>query len=364
MNARAESIEAKTQTTRKTGPRTFLVFVSLAALLVLAVVAGVSLGSANVEPMVVARVLLSKVLPSGWIDTSNISEGEMVVVWLIRAPRVLVAAFVGAGLAITGTEMQGLFKNPLASPDIVGTSAGASFGAVLSIALGLSTRSLFYLPLFAFIGALVALFVVYSIATMRGRTPVATLLLSGVALNALIGAATSFVISLQLVSYQAAQEILFWLMGGLDSRTWQHFWLIAPCVVVGVLISLAFMRELDLMLMGEEAASSLGVEVEHTKRIVLTSAALMTGAAVAVSGIVGFVGLVVPHIVRLLIGPSHKRLLPASALAGASFLIFADLLARTLIRPEEIRLGIITAAFGAPFFLYLLLRHKRESMTL
>jgi iron complex transport system permease protein len=260
--------------------------------------------------------------------------------------------------------MQGLFKNPLASPDILGTSAGAAFGAVLAIACGLATRSPLYVPLLACLDAMMALCAVYTIAMRHGHIPVATLLLAGMALSILLGAATSLVISLNVVSYQVAQEILFWLMGGLDSRTWMHVAIVAPCVAGGALIAAAVARDLDMLLLGEEAAASLGVEVEHIKRVVLTSAALGTGAVVAVSGVVGFVGLVVPHVVRLLIGPGHRRLLPASALVGASFVIVADIVARTVMRPAEIRLGIITAAGGAPFFLYLLLTHKNTATTL
>jgi iron complex transport system permease protein len=279
---------------------------------------------------------------------------------VIRTPRVLVAALAGAALAMAGAQMQGLFKNPLASPDIVGTSSGGALGACVALVSGLALRSLFYLPVFSFVGAFFALFAVYVISTRQGRTPMATLLLTGVALNALIGAATSFLITMSWVRFDVAQEILFWLLGGLDNRGWPHFWLALPGIIAGTIVSLVYTRELDLMLTGEETAQSLGVDVEQVKRVVLTCAALLTGTAVAVSGVVGFVGLIVPHIVRLIIGPSHRRLIPASALTGAVFLIFADLLARTLRSPEEIRLGIITAAFGAPFFLYLLLRHRRE----
>lgn len=338
-------------------------FSALIALLLLAIFVGISLGTVSVPPATVLTALAANVLPHGWVDSSQVSEADYVVVWLIRTPRVLVAALVGASLALAGAQMQGLFNNPLASPDLVGSSAGGAFGAVLAIVCGLATRSLLYLPLLAFLCAMAALFAVYAIATQRGRTPIATLLLAGVALNALIGAATSLLISLQFVSYQVTQEIVFWLMGGLDSRTWLHVGIMIPCVLLGSLIALAMMRELDVLSLGEEAAASLGVQVEHTKRLVLTSAALLTGAAVAVSGVVGFVGLVVPHIVRLLLGPAHRRLLPASALLGASFVILADVLARTVMRPEEIRLGIITAMFGAPFFLYLLLTRKRAAAT-
>jgi iron complex transport system permease protein len=340
--------------------RAFGYFLFITVLLIFSITISIAMGSASIEPGVVVRVLLSHLLPSGWVDVSAVGEPQQAVIWLLRTPRVLVAALVGAALAVAGAQMQGLFKNPLASPDIVGTSAGGAFGAVLAIATGLATRSLFYLPAFSFVGALIALFAVYVISTRHGRTPIATLLLAGVALSALIGAATSFIITMTWVRYEVAQEILFWLLGGLDNRTWAHFLLAVPCVVVGTLVSMAYTRDLDLLLNGDETANSLGVEVEHVKRLILTSAALLTGTAVAVSGVVGFVGLIVPHMVRLLIGPAHRRLIPASALTGATFLVLADLLARTLLRPEEIRLGIVTAAFGAPFFLYLLLKHRRE----
>ncbi len=366
MKVRSSTVESGSTVSAAPWRRsaTTAVFMVLLAVLGLSLLAGISVGSTSIAPGIVAKVLAAKLLPHGWIDVHSLREADTVVVWLIRAPRVLVAALVGAGLALAGVQMQGLFKNPLASPDILGTSTGAAFGAVLAIACGLATRSPLYVPLLAFLGALMALGAVYTIAMRPGHIPVATLLLAGMALSALLGAATSLVLSLQFVSYQVAQEILFWLMGGLDSRTWTHVAIVAPCVAGAALIAAAVTRDLDVLSLGEEAAASLGVDVEHIKLVVLTSAALGTGAVVAVSGVIGFVGLVVPHIVRLLIGPAHRRLLPASALAGASFVIVADIVARTVMRPEEIRLGIITAACGAPFFLYLLLTHKNAATTL
>lgn len=337
-----------------------LYFTVVTLLLVLLVIAGVAIGSTSLDAGVVVRVLASRVLPEGWVDVSGVGEAERVIVLLVRLPRVVVAALVGAALAVAGAQMQGLFRNPLASPEVTGASAGGALGAVLALATGLAARSLFYLPLFAFVGALAALFAVYFIATQRGRTPVATLLLAGIALGALTGAITSFLITATWVRYEVAQEIVFWLLGGLDNRTWAHVVVALPPVAGGTLAALFYARELDLLLGGEELAASLGVEVETAKRVVLLNAALLTGTAVAVSGTIGFVGLVVPHVVRLLIGPAHRRLIPASALTGAAFLVAADLLARTLIRPEEIRLGIVTAFCGAPFFLYLLIRHRRE----
>jgi iron complex transport system permease protein len=334
-------------------------FVVVTIVLLVAFIAGIAIGSASVAAATVARVLAFHLLPQGIIDVSDIPEPHQVIVWLIRTPRVIVAALVGAGLAVAGVQMQGLFRNALASPDIVGTSSGGVLGAVLALATGLATRSIFYLPVMSFAGALLALFLVYFIATRRGRTPVSTLLLTGVAFNALMGAITSFVISLQWVRWEVAQEILFWMMGGLDSRAWKHVWLTLPCVVIGLIIAIAYSRDLDVLLLGEDTALAVGADIERVKRVILTSAALLTGAAVAVSGLIGFVGLVVPHIVRLIIGPKHRYLLPASALTGAAFLILTDILARTVNRPEEIRLGIVTAILGAPFFLYLLLRHYR-----
>lgn len=329
-------------------------------LLGVSLVAGVAIGSSPIATGTVVRVLLSHILPGEWVDFADVAEAEQVIIWLVRTPRVLVAACVGASLAVAGAQLQGLFRNPLASPDIIGSSAGGAFGAGLALASGLATKSLYYMPMMAFVGALLALFVVYAIATRRGRTPIVTLFLAGVALNALIGAATSFLITAKWGRYEIAQEILFWLMGGLDSRTWEHLWLVVPCFALGCAIAFLYARDLDVLLLGEEAALAVGTDVEHVKRVVNTGTALLTGGAVAVSGVIGFVGLIVPHIVRLVIGPKHSRLLPASALTGAAFLIAADILARTLQRPREIRLGIITSLFGAPFFLYLLIRHNRS----
>ncbi len=334
-------------------------FLVTAIILGAAFLAGIAIGSSSIAPLAVARVLASHFTPAGWIDLSGVTEAEQVIVWLVRTPRVVVAALVGASLAMAGVQMQGLFRNALASPDIIGSSAGGALGAVIALVSGLAMRSLFYLPIFSFAGALLALFAVYAIATRRGRTPVVTLLLAGVALNALIGAATSFLISMR-VRFEVAQEILFWLMGGLDSRTWEHVWILLPCAAAGLIIAVVYSRDLDVLLLGEESAMAVGADVEKIKRVIITSAALLTGGAVAVSGTIGFVGLVVPHIVRLIIGPKHRVLLPAAALSGAAFLILTDIFARTILRPEEIRLGIVTAVFGAPFFLYLLLRQQKS----
>jgi iron complex transport system permease protein len=338
----------------------WIFFTVVCGLLAIAFVAGISVGSTHIPWETVARVIGGRLLPEGWVDMSGITEAEHVIIWMIRMPRVIVAGLAGAALAIAGTQMQGMFRNPLADPNIVGVSAGAALGAVFSFVVGLSAASALWLPLCAFVGALGALATVYAITARAGRTPVATLLLAGIALSALLGSVTTLLVSLSFVDWQVSAQIVFWLMGGLDSRTWTHVWISLPFVALGTLTAIWFTRDLDLMLLGEETSASLGVEVETVKIIVLTTAALLTGAAVAVSGVIGFVGLVVPHAIRLVLGPSHRVLVPASVVMGALFLICCDLLARTIHPPTEIRLGVVTAAFGAPFFLYLLRKRGKD----
>lgn len=343
----------------------FLISLAIITLLLIAVMLiGLTIGSVEVP---FSKVLHAIIAGTGRLRSSASQvtpDPTFTIVWLLRMPRVVMAALVGASLGVAGAQMQGLFQNPLASPDIIGVSAGGALGGVIALATGLATRSMFYLPILSFVGALLALGIVYAIATRRARTAVATLLLGGVALSALIGAITSFLITVTWVRYEVSQQIIFWLMGGLANRTWTHVWLGVPGIALGLAVAFAYSRDLDILAAGEEVASSLGVDVERAKRVLLIDAALLTGTAVALSGAIGFVGLVIPHAVRLVIGPAHKRLLPASALAGATFLVFADILARTLDRPEEIQVGIITAFFGAPFFLYLLMRRGRGELYL
>lgn len=330
----------------------------LAVLLAAAAVAGIAVGSTGIAWGAVVRVLAARALPAGWVDAGDVSEAEQVIVWLIRTPRVATAALVGGALAVAGTQMQALFRNPLAEPGVIGVSQGAALGAVVAFVSGFASASVFWLPLSAFAGALGALAAVRAVAARAGRTPPATLLLAGIALGALFTAVATLLISLSVVNWQVANEVVFWLMGGLDNRTWTHVWMCLPPVAAGAAAARWHTRDLDLLLLGEETAASLGVDVERVRRTMLATAALLTGAAVAVSGVVGFVGLIVPHMLRLVLGPSHRTLLPAALLGGALFVIVCDLLARTVHPPTEIRLGVVTAACGAPFFLYLLRRHR------
>lgn len=323
-------------------------------------IAGIAVGSTPISWSTILHVLGLKCLPAHWIGTQGISQSDVVIVWLIRVPRVMVAAFVGAGLATAGVIMQGLFRNPLAEPGLAGAGPGAVLGAVISFVAGWNSHSVFSLPMAAIAGSLIALGLVYAMSTRGGTTPVATLLLAGIAVGSLLSAVSTLLLSLNIVDWQIAQEIVFWMMGGLDARTWTHIWLSAPFVALGLGAAISQSRDLDLLQQGEETAASLGVDIESSKRFLTFTAALLTGAAVAVAGMVSFVGLLVPHAVRLVVGPSNRRLLPASAVAGAAFLIVCDMVARTIHPSTEIRLGIITAIFGGPFFIALLLRKSNE----
>jgi iron complex transport system permease protein len=332
-----------------------------AALLGVCIMVSATLGPARIPVQTSAGVLLEAVgLSTPW--SLEATETQRQIVLAIRLPRILAAALVGAALALVGTVMQALFRNPMADPGIIGVSAGGGLGAVLAIATGLAAVHRLLLPGAAFAGALVAAVAVFLFSLRHGRSQMATLLLGGVAVTYLCSAGTSLVIS-STYDRDVLREMLFWLLGGFDNRGWEHVQLVTPPIVLGAVLIILHARTLNLLLLGEEDAHSLGVAVARVRAVLLVTAALMTGVAVAISGLVGFVGLVVPHLVRLLVGPDHRALLPLAALGGAGFLLAADTLARTLIQPVELRVGVVTAIVGAPFFLFLLARqrsHLRE----
>ncbi|MFB6124162.1 MAG: vitamin B12 ABC transporter permease BtuC [Haloferacaceae archaeon] len=317
--------------------------VGLTGLLVAVVLVSATIGPVAIPVRTVAGITLS---PLPWFATSA-SDTARTIVLQIRLPRIVLGAIVGFALAAAGTVMQGFFRNPMADPSIVGVSAGAATGAVAVILTGITVP--FGRPAAAFAGALVAAFGVYLIATEGGRTPVATLLLAGVAVQTFLGAVISYMI---VQAGRQINEAVYWLMGHLHNSTWPKAQAAFVVAVPGVLLLHLFARDLNVLLLGEEDAHALGIDVERTKRVLLVLASLVTAAAVAVSGVIGFVGLVVPHVMRLLVGPDHRLLLPTSSLAGASFLVATDTVARS--GPAEIPVGIVTAAVGAPFFLYLL----------
>jgi iron complex transport system permease protein len=331
---------------------------ALAAFLVAVVIASAALGPVRIDPLTVSMAILNL----AGVASYEVPPAHQTIVADVRLPRILLAATVGFALAAAGTVMQGFFRNPLADPSIIGVSSGAAVGAVAAIAFpGLVYGLDAVLPAFvpvgtvhvpAFVGALVTAFLVYAIATEGGRTPVATLLLAGVAIQAFLGAVISFML---VHSGDDLREAVVWMMGHLHRSNWGDVGFALPVTLVGVLVLGAYTREMNVLLLGEEDAQHLGVNVERTKLLLLGLASVITAAGVAVAGIIGFVGLVVPHMMRLIVGPDHRILLPTSALAGASFLVVADTVARIgAFGLPIVPVGIVTATVGAPFFLYLL----------
>lgn len=276
----------------------------------------------------------------------------------IRLARVVVAGLVGAGLAISGVVMQSLFRNPMADPGIIGVSSGGAFGGVVAIYFGLAAVHSLFIPLLGFLLAVLTLFTVYMISTNHGKTSMLTLLLTGIAISSFLSACTSLLISFSNAGVML--QIVQWLMGDLNGRDWSHVQILVWPVLLGIILFMYYANDLDIFLLGEEQAQNMGISVQRTRNLLLVAASLVTGISVSLTGAIGFVGLIVPHMIRMITGPVHRYLLLNSALAGAAFLILADLIARLIIRPAEIQIGIITAFFGAPFFLYLIIRHKKK----
>lgn len=292
-----------------------------------------------------------------------LDPADQLVLLQIRLPRLAMGLLVGAALAVSGAVMQGLFRNPLADPGLVGVSAGAGLGAITAIVLGsalpvgmAAALGPHLLPIAAFAGGWTATMVLYAIASRHGRTSVATMLLGGIALAALTGAASGLLI--YMADDSQLRDLTFWGMGSLAGASWTRLLAAAPLMAAGLIAALFLARGLNGLALGEAAAHHMGLAVERTKRIAILSVAASTGAAVAVSGGIGFVGLVVPHLLRLATGPDHRRLLPNAALLGATLLVLADLLSRTIVAPAELPIGIITALAGGPVFIAILLRQR------
>lgn len=331
------------------------ILISLVLLFICLSTLGILQGPADISLTTIGTILKQQVISS--TDTT-VAGWQRSIILDVRLPRMIIALFAGASLALCGLVMQGMFRNPLASPSVLGVSSGASLGAVIAIYFGASLISAWAIPLFAFIGAGISLSIVYRIASCRGQTSVATLLLSGVAIGALNVAATSLLLALSLNNWDVARSIIYWTMGGLDGRTWDHVLIILPIVLSGFLLLLFYSRQLDLLLLGEQHALSVGVDVRRARRNLLIISTAMVGASVSVVGGIGFIGLVVPHILRLLLGPAHRYLLPACLLAGAITLLGADLFLNSFFSEQAIPLGVVTAALGAPFFMFLLVKQR------
>ncbi len=333
---------------------------SLALLIV--IIVAISFGATSIPLNVIVRVILNGTqlfhFARSWDSAIE------VIIWQLRLPIVVGAALVGAALSVAGTLFQGVLRNPLADPFLIGTSSGAALGASIAFVLPFDTLyggTLFSLtPILAFVGAIGTVLFVYAIARSDGRTPVVTLLLAGVVVNAVLIAFQTLILTLAPHSQFTVQSLFNWLSGGVEVTSWPPVLIVGVVVLVGLFLSMSLANVLDVFALGEESASHLGVRVEWYKFSVVIVASLLTAAAVSISGLIGFVGLVTPHVMRLLLGPKHRFLLPTAALSGAIFLTLADLLARVLIPGTILPVGIFTALVGAPFFLFLLRRSKRD----
>lgn len=335
-----------------------LLIPALFALLVGSVILSAMMGAVKVPPHDVVAIAFNHVGQYvGWQIDASYTQQQDAVVWSIRLPRILLGAMVGAALAVSGAALQGMFRNPLADPSLIGVSSGAALGAVLAVGLGLSMLGRWTTPVFAFVGGMLFALLGYALARQNGRTEVVTLILAGIALNTFAGAGTALITF--MANDSQIRAIIFWSMGSLGGATWNNVMSSFPFVAMGLIASYWWRKPLNLMTLGEREARHLGVETERVRFLVIIFTALMTGATVAVSGVVGFVGLIVPHVIRLISGPNHRVLLPASAVGGAVLVVLADLVARTLVAPMELPLGVLTAFIGGPFLLVLMLKTRR-----
>jgi len=327
----------------------YLVLIIIAGLILVSIIS-LSLGSVNLSPYEVVKIIFSK---------KDMNNSLNVIINQIRLPRIILGFLVGAGLSIAGVVFQGVIRNPMVDPYIVGISAGAGTGVTIAIVLNLQFSFLFFstIPLTAFVGALITVYIVYNLAKTNGKVPVVTFLLAGVAVGFVLNALMSF---FMVIGTRDLQKIIYWLLGSLSTASWHDIKLMIPYFLIGNVMIIFFLKDLNLILLGETHAQHLGVDVEKTKRYLIVGASLITASVVSVSGSIGFIGLIVPHIARLLVGPDHKKLYPTAAILGGMFLIISDNLARILLAPMEIPVGIITALTGGPYFIYLLRKTKKE----
>jgi iron complex transport system permease protein len=334
-----------------------LAYLIAGSFLLLSILLGISIGTVSVPIFTIIQIIMSKLF--GFISIDQIDPMFSSIVLNIRLPRVILAAIVGASLAIAGAAFQGLLRNPLADPYTLGVSSGASLGAVLTLFFNLSIPMIgsFTLPLLSILFSWVTIFLVLAFAQKIERSMrVETIILTGIIFSSFLGAIISLMIAL---TGDELRQIIGWLLGSVSMRGWEYIKIILPFFVLGSVILIFNAKELNAMSFGEERAHHLGVNVQKRKLLILTAGSILTGAAVAVSGTIGFVGLVIPHLSRLLWGPDHRHLLPLSIITGSGFLILADLISRTIISPTELPIGVITALFGAPVFALILLQRKR-----
>jgi len=321
--------------------------VILSLILIFVFLIAIGVGSVFIPPLHVLRALLSFI---GLNIKSD--DNYFTIVTQIRLPRIIIAMIVGMALSTAGAIVQGIFRNPMAEPGIIGISSGAGLGAIVAIALRMNLINIVFLPLLAFMGALIASFTVYFLSTRNGKTPILYLILVGLSVSTFMSSISSIILS-NINQYQVS-EYIFWIMGGLDGRSWWHVKVSFIPIIILLIISSFYAKRMNILILGEEESIALGLNPEHLKRVLLVLVSLITGISVAVSGAISFVGLIVPHIMRLIIGPDYRKLIFSSMIGGGIFLIVCDTIARSMFSPIEIKVGIVTSILGAPFFLYLL----------
>lgn len=337
--------------------KTWLYYIISISLLLGTVTFGLFYSSVTVPVSHIWHIVLERTI--GYTTNAEVPNNEFSIIWEIRLPRVLLALCVGAALALAGAAFQGLLRNPLADPYTIGVSSGAALGAVFVIFFQVTIVGFgaFTLPAVSIVSGFITLMIVFGLVRLSSRSmAIETIILAGIIVSAFIGSIISLIISLG--DQNEMTQIIYWLYGSVGMRGWSYVHLIVPFLIIGALMLLTRYRELNALALGEEAAEHIGVNVQRGKVVILGGASLLTGAAVAVSGTIGFVGLVIPHLVRMITGPDHRHVLPISMIIGAAFLIAADIFARTIIAPQELPIGVITALIGAPIFAVLLIRNR------
>lgn len=342
---------------RRRSARATALFVVLGMALVLLTVYAASRGQLTIPANEVWGSIMHRIgLDVGTTPTHPQGDNTL---WQVRFPRIAMAIVVGAALSAAGALMQGIFGNPLAEPGVVGVSTGAAFAAAVVIVFEINVIGTWTTAAFAFVGGLVTTLIVYALSRSDGRTEVVTLVLTGIAVNAVAGAGLALMIFLG--DTQAREQIVFWQLGSLNGTRWEHVGVVAPLVVVGLAGAMLMSRRLDVLALGDRAARHVGIDVERLRLLAIVLVALLTAAAVSFAGIIAFVGLVVPHLIRMLVGPGHRVLVPASALAGAVLLLGADLIARTAVAYADLPIGMLTSLVGGPFFFWLLRRTRKTA---
>lgn len=337
-----------------------ITFIIMACILFISIILSSTLGVANITFSNSMQILMGKIpFINKLINVDNISETHKLIIINIRLPRIILSALIGAGLSVVGCVFQAIFKNPMADPYVLGISSGSALGASISIVMGISSMAfgIAGTTFFAFIGAIFTTVLVYFIAKTGTKLPTNTLLLAGVSVSFLFSSINSLIM---IFNRDRVEQIVFWTMGSLASATWKQVISLFLFVIIGFILIIIYSRDLNLMLMGDETACNLGIEVNFVKKFLLIVSSIIIASCVSVSGVIGFVGLIVPHITRMIVGPNHKVLLPFSTLGGAIFMIICDTLSRILAPPAEIPVGAITALFGAPYFIYLLIKNKKR----